>query len=123
MGSQIDRSVRLTNEENEVEFLKRRIESLELKLRETQDKVNNAFFILLNAGLLKSSNTSDDSDLDDDLEIETQRCQDAEYEVEALKRRIESLEQSLKEEQKTLEKALFILFNADLLRSMNNSNE
>ena len=121
--SQIDRSVRLTNEENEVEFLKRKIESLEQKLRETQDKVNNAFFILLNAGLLKSSNTSDDSDLDDDLEIETQRCQDAEYEVEALKRRIESLEQSLKEEQKTLENALFILFNADLLRSMNNSNE
>ena len=118
--SQIDRSVRLTNEENEVEFLKRKIESLEQKLRETQDKVNNASFILLNAGLLKSSNTSD---LDDDLEIETQRCQDAENEVEALKRRIESLEQSLKEEQKTLENALFILFNADLLRSMNNSNE
>ena len=121
--SQIDRSVRLTNEENEVEFLKRKIESLEQKLRETQDKVNNAFFILLNAGLLKSSNTSDDSDLDEDLEIETQRCQDAENEVEALKRRIESLEQSLKVEQKTLENALFILFNADLLRSMNNSNE
>ena len=121
--SQIDRSVRLTNEENEVESLKRRLESLEQKLRETQDKVNNAFFILLNAGLLKSSNTSDDSDLDEDLEIETQRCQDAENEVEALKRRIESLEQSLKVEQKTLENALFILFNADLLRSMNNSNE
>ena len=121
--SQIDRSVRLTNEENEVESLKRRLESLEQKLRETQDKVNNASFILLNAGLLKSSNTSDDSDLDEDLEIETQRCQDAENEVEALKRRIESLEQSLKVEQKTLENALFILFNADLLRSMNNSNE
>ena len=121
--SQIDRSVRLTNEENEVESLKRRLESLEQKLRETQDKVNNAFFILLNAGLLKSSNTSDDSDLDEDLEIVTQRCQDAENEVEALKRRIESLEQSLKVEQKTLENALFILFNADLLRSMNNSNE